>query len=228
MNNQSTPHAGNESMTAHSRAHHTDAERTSPPRPAPRYQTEQPDDLVIIGTDNAPEPRKKAVPVGAHRKRISKTADSFQGAVSPPKPSHQELGNSNLAASVAQTPTFGNFLTVPKLPKRRSSRALKVEANPGITDVRGTPQIAGGSLIAPHASQGIQDVRGVPQIVGGSFIAADRTAMQSASTEDGGTDGDKTEAEETEADDEDEDEEGGVPLPMQNAEDGDGGKTGVI
>ncbi|KAJ9634633.1 hypothetical protein H2199_008918 [Coniosporium tulheliwenetii] len=226
MNNQSTPPAGNVSMTAHSRAHHTDAERTSPPRPAPRYQAEQPDDLIIIGTDNAPEPRKKAVPVGAHRKRISKTADSFQGAVSPPKPSHQELGNSNLAASAARTPTFGNFLTVPKLPKRRSSHAPKMEANPGITDVRGTPQIAGGSFIAPHASQGIQD------IVGGSFIAEDRTAMQSASTEDGGTDGgtdgDETEAEETEADDEDEDEEGGVPLPMQNAGDGDGGKTGVI
>lgn len=215
MNNQSTPSAGDDNVNAHRLSHDAKSQPTPlSPRTAPRYQAEQPDDLLIIGTDNAPEPRKKAVPVGAHRKRISKTAALSPAATSPDNSSAQDLDNSNLAAPPTRKTTFGNFLTVPKLPKRHSSRALKKEVGPGIMDIRGTPQIAGGSFISPHVLRSIQDVRGIPQIEGGSFIAVSQPVEQSGPSE-----GREVEGEETEADDEDEDEEGGVALPTEKAGD---------
>ncbi|EON65834.1 hypothetical protein W97_05076 [Coniosporium apollinis CBS 100218] len=215
MNNQPTPSAGDDNINAHPLSHDTESQPTPrAPRTAPRYQAEQPDDLLIIGTDNAPEPRKKAVSVGAHRKRISKSTAVSPAATFPNDPSAQDLDDSNLAATPTRKATFGNFLTVPKLPKRRSSRALKKEVSPGITDVRGTPQIAGGSFISPHVPRNIQDVRGIPQIEGGSFIAVSQQPVQSGPNE-----GREVDGEETEADDEDEDEEGGVALPTEKAGD---------
>ncbi len=200
MNRSTTPSHDDDNTKYSQQAHDSETESAKPPRTPARYQAKQPDDVLITGTDNDIAHRMKAVPCGARRKQTAKAAVVSQEAATSTKASPQDLHKPKIASPLAKNTPIGNMLTKPVILKRAPSALSATGPHPGITDIRGSPQIAGGSFIAPPMPPGIEDVRGIPQIAGGSFIAADQGAGEE--TRDDG--GDETEA--------DSDDEGGVPL----------------